>query len=99
MNNLPDDLPTFVTFATGAALLRRLGIDPDATDESVRHLARARKERWPFGDGPNQMPYGKVANARTMETGVFLAYMEKEPPNPHGRGRDKKPRARSSAQP
>ncbi|MGA4867615.1 hypothetical protein ACPB9J_33820 [Streptomyces lavendulocolor] len=94
MTNRPNDLPPFVTFATGAELLRRLGIDPDATPDSVRHLARARGEKWAFGDGPGQTPYGRVANARTMDTIVFLDHLEAEPPNPHGRGRDRKPRAR-----
>ncbi|GGU11389.1 hypothetical protein [Streptomyces lateritius] len=86
-------LPSFVTFATGAELLRVLGIDPEATADSVRHIARSR-ESWPFGDRPGQTPYERIANARAMPTDVFLAYLEKEPPNPRGRGRDKKPRAK-----
>jgi hypothetical protein len=94
MKSRPDNLPQTVTFAEGAELLRALDIDPDATPDSVRHLARARKERWAFGDGPGQTPYKRSANARTMDTDVFLDHMEKYPPNPHGRGPDKKPRAR-----
>lgn len=94
MKDRPDNLPPTVTFAEGAELLRVLDIDPDATPDSVRYLARARKDRWAFGDGPGQTPYKRVANARTMDTTVFLDHMEKDPPNPHGRGRDTKPRAR-----
>ncbi|MFF8610759.1 hypothetical protein ACF06X_33175 [Streptomyces sp. NPDC015346] len=93
MSDRRNSLPTFVTFATGAALLRQLGIDPEATADSVRHIARSR-ESWPFGDGPSKVPYERIANARAMETKIFLEYLEKEPPNPRGRGRDKKPRAR-----
>lgn len=95
MSDRPDNLPPFVTFAGAAQLLRNLGIDPDATADSVRHLARSRGDRWPFGDRPGQIRYVKMANARTMDTCVFLDHMEKDPPNPHGRGRDKNPRARS----
>ncbi|MFF6844744.1 hypothetical protein ACFY8X_39140 [Streptomyces tanashiensis] len=93
MSDRPNNLPSFVTFATGADLLRRLGIDPDATADSVRHIARTR-ESWPFGDAPDQVPYVRIANARAMDTATFLDHLEKEPPNPHGRGRDKRPRAR-----
>ncbi|MER7068974.1 hypothetical protein ABT357_25415 [Streptomyces albidoflavus] len=90
----PNDLPPFVTFATGAALLRRFDIDPFADAQSVRYLARAHTEKgiWPFGNGPGLMPYGQVANARTMETGIFLTHCAEHPPNPRGRGRDKQPR-------
>lgn len=94
MKSRPSNLPPYVTFAEGAELLRALDIDPDATADSVRHLARSRKDQWAFGDGPGQMPYRRSANARTMDTAIFLDQMEKDPPNPHGRGRDKKPRAK-----
>lgn len=91
----PANLPAAVTFAEGAALLRQLDIDPNATADSVRYLARSRGTKWAFGKGPGQTPYGQTANARTMDTKVFLDHMEAWPPNPHGRGRDKKPRART----
>ena len=91
------DLPPSVTFEAAAQLLVKLGIDPNATGDSVRYLSRVRKDTtWPFGDRPGQTPYGKVANARTMDTAVLLKHLEDEPPNPHRRGRDKKPRTRSS---
>lgn len=95
----PANLPTSVTFAEGAQLLRQLGIDPNATADSVRHLARSRGPKWPFGTDPGQVPYGRTVNARTMDTQVFLDHIEKWPPNPHGRGRDKKPRARPQETP
>lgn len=90
----PDDLPPYVTFATGAELLRRFGIDPNADAQSVRYLARKHTEEgiWPFGDGNDLMPYGRIANARTMETGMFLEHCAKHPPNPYGRGQDRRPR-------
>ncbi|WP_030185893.1 hypothetical protein [Streptomyces capuensis] len=92
MKEAPKDLPPFVTFAEGATLLRDLGITEHATADSIRHLARSRGERWPFGDGPGQVPYRQVANARAMDTKVFLAHMKNQPPNPQGRGRDRQPR-------
>ncbi|MGW5529417.1 hypothetical protein [Streptomyces xanthochromogenes] len=91
------DLPQFVTFAEAADLLRDFGIDSTATAQSVRYLARARGERWPFGDGETQVPYRKVANARSMDTATLVDYLRAEPPNPHGRGQDKKPRRTGSA--
>ncbi|MFI6055742.1 hypothetical protein ACIBCO_37370 [Streptomyces violascens] len=91
------DLPKFVTFDQAAALLQHLGIDPTATAQSVRYLARARGERWPFGSGNGQVPYKKIANARTMDTKKLIEYLRAEPPNPHGRGQDKKPRRTGSA--
>ena len=95
-NDRPD-LPAFVTFEDAARLLADLGIDPNATGDSVRYLARLRRDTtWPFGDRPGQTPYGKASNARTMDTKVLLQHLEDEPPNPHRRGRDKKPRTRSS---
>lgn len=91
----PADLPSSVTFAEAAVLLRDLGIDENATADSVRYMARSRGEKWPFGDGPGQVPYRQTANARTMATATLLDHLEAWPPNPHGRGRDKKPRART----
>ncbi|MGW2863317.1 hypothetical protein [Streptomyces sp. NPDC001205] len=93
----PTGLPTSVTFAQAAGLLQQLGIDPTATAQSVRYLARARGERWPFGVGNGKVPYGKVANARAMETATLIDYLRREPPNPHGRGQDKKPRRTGGA--
>jgi hypothetical protein len=85
----PDDhQPVFVTFASGARLLVSLGIDPAATAQGLRHLART-AEDWPFGPGrPHDYIY--AGTVRTMETGVFLDYFQKHP-RTH-RGRDKQPR-------
>lgn len=87
-----EGLPPFVTFESGARLLVALGIARHATGDTVRYIARTRKD-WPFGDG-ERLPYIPVANARTMETGAFLAYFRKNPPQSDVRGPDKKPRAR-----
>lgn len=99
MTNRPSDLPPLVTFATGAALLRRLNIDPKATAASVRYLARKRGKDWAFGDCPGQVGYERMGNARAMDTTVFLDHIEKHPPNPRGRGRDKRPRVRTAGPP
>lgn len=93
----PEDLPPALTFEDAARLLVELGIDPNATGDSVRYLARVRgKTTWPFGDRDGQTPYGKVSNARTMDTKILLKHLQEEPPNPHRRGRDKKPRSRTA---
>lgn len=83
------DNPLFVTFTTGAELLVRLGIDSEATAQGLRHMAR-NADDWPFGDGEGQLPYMEAGQARTMETGKFLAYFREHPRT--GRGRDKAPR-------
>ncbi|MGP3737939.1 hypothetical protein ACTWJ9_33050 (plasmid) [Streptomyces sp. GDS52] len=91
------DLPEDVTFTEAAALADKNGLFPGATADKLRHLARARKETtWPFGDPGEGKPYeyGKVANARKMKTLVLFEHLQDEPPNPHGRGPDRKPRAR-----
>jgi hypothetical protein len=77
--------PVFVTFASGADLLIRLGIDPEATAAGLRYTARVAPD-WPFGED-RAHPYVMVANARTMETGIFLEYFRKHPRT--GRGRDR----------
>ncbi|MBJ6623511.1 hypothetical protein [Streptomyces sp. DHE17-7] len=90
-------LPAEVTFTEAARLADSLGIFPGATADKIRHMARARKTTtWPFGDRGEGRPYeyGKVANARKMRTEVFLKHLIEHPPNPQGRGPDKKPRAR-----
>jgi hypothetical protein len=94
--NLPDN----VTFAEAARLADELGLFPGATADKLRHLARARKTTtWPFGERGEGRPYeyGQVANARQMRTDVLLKHLEEHPPNPNGRGPDKKPRARKQA--
>lgn len=94
------DLPDTVTFAEGAELADKVGLFPGATADKLRHLARARKDTtWPFGDQGEGRPYeyGRVANARKMRTEVLLKHLEEYPPNPNGRGPDKKPRARKRA--
>ncbi|WP_030756621.1 hypothetical protein [Streptomyces sp. NRRL F-5135] len=79
------NLPPFVTFRTGAELLVRLGLADSITADGLRYIARNAQD-WPFGDGPNQMPYVMAGRARTMETGVFLAQFQNRP-RPGGRGR------------
>lgn len=94
-----NDLPEEVTFTEGARLADQLGILPGATADKLRHLARARKNTtWPFGDRGEGRPYeyGTVANARKMRTEVLLKHLQEEPPNPYGRGPDKRPRAKRS---
>ncbi|WP_086732859.1 hypothetical protein [Streptomyces glaucescens] len=91
------DLPEEGTFTEAAALADEYGLFPGATADKLRHLARARKDTtWPFGDPGEGKPheYGKVANARKMNLRVLFKHLQDEPPNPHGRGPDKKPRAR-----
>lgn len=85
--------PLFVTFESGAHLLVDRGLDPNATSDSVRYIARTRSD-WPFGEAGSDRPhaYIRVANARTMETGVFLDYFRQHPPQAGVRGPDKKPR-------
>jgi hypothetical protein len=90
-----DDLPEDGTFTEAAALADKYGLFPGATADKLRHLARHRKN-WPFGDPGDGKPhdYGKVANARKMNLRVLFKHLQDEPPNPQGRGPDKKPRAR-----
>jgi hypothetical protein len=90
------DLPEEVTFTEGARIADKLGLFPGATADKLRHLARYRQDTWPFGVRGEDKPYeyGKVANARKMRTEVLLKHLEEYPPNPNGRGPDKKPRAR-----
>ena len=84
--------PPEVTFAAGAQLLVQLDIDPNATADYIRHISRSRDD-WPFGDD-GRHPYGQIANARTMDTEVFLKYFREHPPNAQRRGRDRQPRAK-----
>lgn len=92
------NLPDTVTFAEGAKLADQLGLYPGATADKIRHLARTRPDTWPFGDQGEGRPYeyGRVANARNMRTEVLMKHLEEHPPNPNGRGPDKKPRTRRS---
>jgi hypothetical protein len=80
------DLP-YVTFTTGAQLLIDEGLVESITPDGLRYIARTAKD-WPFGSGPGKHPYVPVGNARTMETGVFLAYFKSGPPR-GGRGPNK----------
>lgn len=84
------DLPSFVTFKTGAELLVAKGILSSITADGVRYIARQARKDWPFGEG-RPYPYEKVGNARAMATRPFLAYFRKHPPK--GRGPAKGPRA------
>lgn len=95
-NPLPDN----VTFAEAARLADELGLFPGATAEKLRYLARTRKDTtWPFGERNDGRPYeyGTVANARKMRTEVLIRYLKEHPPNPQGRGPDRKPRVRKRA--
>jgi hypothetical protein len=89
-SGIPDDaqLPPFVTFTTGAELLKKLGLVDSITPDGLRYIARTDPE-WRFGDGPGQIPYICAGRVRTMETGVFLSMFEKEPRR-GGRGRKTK---------
>ena len=78
---------TFVTFTTGAQLLIDEGLVESITPDGLRYIARSADD-WPFGDEPGRHPYVMVGNARTMETGVFLAYFKEGPPR-GGRGPNK----------
>lgn len=84
--DLPEDLPPFVTFTTGPALLIKLGLVDDITPDGLRYHARSKPDWWRFGDEPGQMPYVMAGKTRTMETGVFIA-MFKDGPRRGGRGR------------
>lgn len=79
--------PAFVTFATGAQLLVDEGLVESITPDGLRYIARTAKD-WPFGDADGRHPYVQIGNARTMETGVFLAYFKAGPPR-GGRGANK----------
>jgi hypothetical protein len=83
-------IPPVVTFTSGAELLRRLGVVETMTREGVRKISKD-DPNWPFGpDRPHQ--YGKVANAQTMDTEVFLAFFRAR--TTKKRGPDKQPRRR-----
>lgn len=83
-----DGTPLFVTFKTGADLLVQRGLVESITPDGLRYIAREVKS-WPFGDKPGKLPYGRVGNTRTMETGTFLSYFKDGPPR-GGRGRTRK---------
>lgn len=84
-----DGTPLFVTFKTGAALLMERGLVDSITPDGLRYIAR-KVDSWPFGDGPGKLPYGRVGNTRTMETGTFLSYF-KDGPRRGGLGNKPKP--------
>lgn len=84
---MTDKTPPFVTFTTGARLLIDMNIVESITADGLRYIARTAKD-WPFGNGTDKHPYVPVGNARTMETGVFLAYFQQGPPR-GGRGPNK----------
>ncbi|WP_228994390.1 hypothetical protein [Streptomyces sp. DH8] len=84
------DLPSFVTFKTGADLLVAEGISSSITADGVRYIARQSRKDWPFGEG-RPYAYEKAGNARAMATGPFLAYFRKYPPK--GRGPNKASRS------
>lgn len=83
---MTDDLPSFVTFTTGAPLLVDLGLVDNITPDGLRYHARKNPDWWRFGDRPDQIPYVMVGPVRTMETGAFIE-MFKDGPRRGGRGR------------
>lgn len=83
-----EQLPTFVTFTTGATLLEKLGLVDSITPDGLRYIARTDPD-WRFGDGPGQTEYVYAGRVRTMETGIFLSMFEGEPRR-GGRGRKSK---------
>ena len=84
-----DGTPLFVTFKTGADLLMERGLVDSITPDGLRYIARE-VDSWPFGDESGKLPYGRVGNARTMETGTFLSYF-KDGPRRGGLGNKPKP--------
>lgn len=95
------NLPDAVTFTEAAILADKLGLFPGATADKLRHLARSRKDTtWPFGDPGEGRPheYGKVANARKMGARVLMEHLKEHPPNPQGRGPDRKPRRKRAVE-
>lgn len=85
---MSNQLPPFVTFRSGAALLIELGIVDHITADGLRYHARTNPPWWKFGDGEHQLPYVMAGDTRTMETGAFIE-MFKEGPRRGGRGRKK----------
>jgi hypothetical protein len=83
---MKDGLPPFVTFKTGAPLLVELDLVDEITPDGLRYHARKNPPWWKFGNRPDQIPYVKVGNARTMETGAFIE-MFKDGPRRGGMGR------------
>lgn len=89
------NIPTVVTFSSGAQLLVDLGIVPSMTREGIRKIAKTDPE-WPFGPRPKH-PYGKLSNAQTMDAEPFLAYFRSR--TIKKRGPDKQPRKRTGKEP
>jgi hypothetical protein len=89
------EIPSVVTFTSGAELLKRLKIVDTMTREGVRKVSKD-DPNWPFGpDRPHR--YGKLANAQTMDTEVFLAFFRAR--TTKKRGPDKAPRRRRTDPP
>lgn len=87
------EIPPVVTFTSGAKLLVDLKIVERMGREGVRRVAE-RDPNWPFGEG-RAHPYGKLANALTMDTAAFLEFFRKR--EIKRRGPDKEPRQRKEA--
>lgn len=90
-----EENPPVVTFTSGAELLKRLEIVPSMTREGVRKISKD-DPNWPFGPEPKH-PYGKLANAQTMDTEIFLAYFRAR--TTKKRGPDRQPRKRKADPP
>lgn len=73
---LTSPLPAVVTFTSGAALLKELGLVDSITRDGVRFISKS--PDWPFGPGKTHQ-YGKAAGATTMDTTVFLEYFRSGP--------------------
>lgn len=85
-------LPPFVTFTSGAALLKELGLVDDITADGLRYHARQNPDWWKFGDREDQLPYLVAGGrTRTMETGAFLE-MFKSGPRRGGKGNKPQPK-------
>lgn len=69
------EIPPVVTFTSGAQLLKDLKIVTRMGREGVRRISE-RDPDWPFGEG-RPHAYGKIANAQTMDTTVFLDFFRK----------------------
>lgn len=86
--------PAYISFTDAADLLVRHGIAGSITPRGLRYMAISRdrkdtpeKQRWPFGDKPNQEPYLVAGRTRMMRTDRLLEYLERFPPKGRGPAR------------
>lgn len=88
---MSNQLPPFVTFTSGAALLIELELVDHITADGLRYHARKNPPWWRFGDRHDQLPYVLAGETRTMETGAFLE-MFKSGPRRGGKGNKPQPK-------